>query len=180
MAHLSYLRDFDDEVVYRQQEEAVLSANDGSFMIQFDSTQATSVLNIDETLIEEILQVKPDKFTRWINIWGPERHKKLVKKLSAQYDFSPRLLGIMCSDHNKPAPVPAVSHHNGHIWNKLHTTPQHAAINRPTSDPEKDGTRGVPTVARDTLDISHYKVVNEVWHFCSVDWGKRCKESLTF
>ena len=180
LAHLSYLKDFDDESVYRQQEEAVQNANDGSFVIQFDSTQATSALNVDESSIEEILHVRPDKFTRWINIWGPERHRELVKRLSDQYDFSPRLLGIMCSDHNKPAPVPSVSQHNGHVWDKFHFIPQHAALDSPTSDPEKDGTRGAATVARDTLDISHYKVVNEVWHFCSVDWGERCKGFCTF
>ena len=25
------------------------------------------------------------------------------------------------------------------------------------------------------LDLNHYRVVNEVWHYCSVDWGSRCK-----
>lgn len=30
------------------------------------------------------------------------------------------------------------------------------------------------------LDLNYYRLVNEVWHFCSVDWGSRCKllESL--
>ena len=25
------------------------------------------------------------------------------------------------------------------------------------------------------LDLNHYRIVDEVWHFCSVDWGSRCK-----
>lgn len=25
------------------------------------------------------------------------------------------------------------------------------------------------------LDLNYYRLVNEVWHFCSVDWGSRCK-----
>lgn len=25
------------------------------------------------------------------------------------------------------------------------------------------------------LNLNYYHFVNEVWHFCSVDWGSRCK-----
>ena len=25
------------------------------------------------------------------------------------------------------------------------------------------------------LDLNHYKVINEVWYYCSVDWGSKCK-----
>lgn len=25
------------------------------------------------------------------------------------------------------------------------------------------------------LDLNYYRLVDEVWHFCSVDWGSRCK-----
>lgn len=30
------------------------------------------------------------------------------------------------------------------------------------------------------LDLNYYRLVDEVWHFCSVDWGSRCRflESL--
>ena len=29
------------------------------------------------------------------------------------------------------------------------------------------------------LDLNHYRIVNEIWHFCSVDWGSKCKAILT-
>lgn len=25
------------------------------------------------------------------------------------------------------------------------------------------------------LDLNHYRIVDEVWHFCSVDWGSKCE-----
>ena len=25
------------------------------------------------------------------------------------------------------------------------------------------------------LDLNHYRIIDEVWHFCSVDWGSKCK-----
>lgn len=174
----SYFGDFDVESVYQQEEKAVLQANDGMFVIEFDSTTASSTSDLNEASLDEILQSKPDKTTRWINIWGPERHSGLVKKLSAQYDFSPRLLGIMCSDHNKPASVPTDPQHNGHFWDKFSFTSQQTPVSDMFSDPEKNGNRFVPTVSQDTVDVSHYNMVNEVWHYCSVDWGKKCKGSL--
>lgn len=35
-------------------------------------------------------------------------------------------------------------------------------------------------VESDDLDLNFYRLINEVWHFCSVDWGAGCKflESL--
>ena len=27
------------------------------------------------------------------------------------------------------------------------------------------------------LDLNHYKVINEVWYYCSVDWGRKCKHT---
>lgn len=29
--------------------------------------------------------------------------------------------------------------------------------------------------SRQKLDLNHYRIVNEIWHFISVDWGHRCK-----
>lgn len=29
-----------------------------------------------------------------------------------------------------------------------------------------------------TLDLNHYRIVDEVWHFSSVDWGSNCKVSI--
>jgi len=28
------------------------------------------------------------------------------------------------------------------------------------------------------LDLNHYRIVDEVWHFCSVDWGSKCERFL--
>ena len=29
--------------------------------------------------------------------------------------------------------------------------------------------------AKQTLDINHYQIVDDVWHFSSVDWGRNCE-----
>ena len=41
-------------------------------------------------------------------------------------------------------------------------------------DLEKEGTAGQTTTNPPILDLSHYKLVEEVWHYCSVDWSDKC------
>ena len=41
---------------------------------------------------------------------------------------------------------------------------------------EADSTEATQDVVVDQpLDLNHYRLVNEVWHYSSVDPGKRCK-----
>ena len=35
-----------------------------------------------------------------------------------------------------------------------------------------------PAFSAGLLDLNHYRIIDEVWHFCSVDWGHRCKTNL--
>ena len=30
---------------------------------------------------------------------------------------------------------------------------------------------------RPSLDLNHYRIVDDVWHYSSVDWGRNCKLS---
>ena len=34
---------------------------------------------------------------------------------------------------------------------------------------------GSPSLNQGVLDLNHYRIVNDVWHFFSVDWGHNCK-----
>ena len=36
------------------------------------------------------------------------------------------------------------------------------------------------TVAAGILDLNHYRIVNEIWHFTSMDRGYKCKCILPF
>ena len=47
-----------------------------------------------------------------------------------------------------------------------------------SADLEKDE-KGLPVLARfPMLDLNHYKMVNEVWHYYSVDWGTNCRSFI--
>ncbi len=47
-------------------------------------------------------------------------------------------------------------------------------------DLEKEG-MAIPTSFRPpALDLSHYRLVEEVWHYCSVDWSDKCTRTIAF
>lgn len=168
--------DFDLKDVYNRIDAALLHAETRNFVIEFDDSTAKSAQDVDEVAMKTYLKTdRPStSSTRWINVFGPERQKRLVKVLSDRYNFTPRLLGIMCSGHNSPSPVPSKPQHNGHIHDRWHPI----SPTRPSAfhalDPEKDVVPTKKWNENPMLKVSHYTVVNEVWHWCSIDWSPKC------
>lgn len=35
-----------------------------------------------------------------------------------------------------------------------------------------------PATESQAIDLNHYTIVNEVWHYASVDWGHRCLDDF--
>ena len=59
------------------------------------------------------------------------------------------------------------------------TTLERKSTDTHSADLEKDE-KGLPVLARfPMLDLNHYKMVNEVWHYYSVDWGTNCRSFIT-
>lgn len=44
-------------------------------------------------------------------------------------------------------------------------------------DLEKEGMTNPTALRPPPLDLSHYRLVEEVWHYCSVDWNNKCSET---
>lgn len=78
----------------------------------------------------------------------------------------------MCSNHAKPS-TPAVVEHpqKSSLSSIIHRQQDDIEMASPpvlgASDPESE--------PESELNLNYYQFVNEVWHFCSVDWGSRCK-----
>ena len=104
------------------------------------------------------------------------------KSLAARYGFSPRLYGLMCSDPQRPqsrsfradGDLPSM-----HSSMQPHKDARFQAEDDHSSDLEGgiELTTSSPSTL-DHLDLNHYTLVNEVWHFCSVDWGAKCEEPM--
>lgn len=81
----------------------------------------------------------------------------------------------MCSDPNKPTPYSPVMD----IQYEEEDVSSHTLSKLPTSqsdDPEKAAHISGPDFG--SVDLNHYRFINHVWHYNSVDFGPKCKPTL--
>jgi hypothetical protein len=94
----------------------------------------------------------------------------------------------MVSTPRTTAPAPRSEPHHRNYQEVYHDLRNRATRNRRSrltvpgatthvtgSDIESVDTPATPAYSHMTLDINHYRIVDEVWHFASIDWGHRCK-----
>jgi len=106
----------------------------------------------------------------------------VVQAVAEHYGFSPRLLGLMRCEPLRPIPVPTITHHSriSELW---HQNQDHSDGHEPEKTLQnhvmdleghlqKLDSRSSRT---GPLDLNHYRIVNEVWYYSSVDWGHKCK-----
>ncbi|MCJ1468059.1 hypothetical protein MMC07_006685 [Pseudocyphellaria aurata] len=171
---------FDDPPVYKRYEAAVLKADTLNMVIEFDSTKAQVVLDVNSPEMKEILRPKQmsSTTTRWINIWGPERQKDVIEAIASRYRFSPRLLLLMLTEH---APMPAAGSTLQDDVHAITASPRpksFKSVENHYGDIEGHYELGKSDPPPGKLDLNYYHLVNEVWHFCSVDWGSQFRPGV--
>jgi hypothetical protein len=89
----------------------------------------------------------------------------------------------MQSDHKTPQHIPSPGRvHRQHLWNK-NAKERREAVGEAVAqvfdviagDVESHAKLESASHQRSLPDINHYMIVNEVWHYASVDWGYKCK-----
>jgi hypothetical protein len=107
-----------------------------------------------------------------------------AQTLAEHYEFSPRLLGLMCSEPLKPEPATAseppstterIREYARRERQKFRASiePQSPIAARNPEDPVE--LRQVPPVSEpERLDVNHYHIVDEVWHWSAIDYGAKC------
>ena len=84
----------------------------------------------------------------------------------------------MCSDHATSIPIASANHHGGGLLRGRKRHMERNSLESHSLDLEKDGMAISSTSRPPSLDLSHYKLVEEVWHYCSVDWSNKCTVKL--
>ncbi|TKA25723.1 hypothetical protein B0A50_05818 [Salinomyces thailandicus] len=145
----------------------VLDFNDAAAYVQFDlsTTSISSLLNAE----------RPEPATtRWINVWYPYHHRPLLELLAKHYDFSPRLLGLMCSDPMRPGRSPPTSQVEDapvkKFWSRRSkASSQSLEIEKGVDElSEHSSISSYDSAARGNL----YRIVDDIWHYSSVDFGR--------
>lgn len=85
----------------------------------------------------------------------------------------------MCSKPFTPVPVDPRSYENEPSSLRSRFSPkfkssfgERKSIESQSADPEKNFSEHSSSPM---LDLSFYKIINNVWHYCSVDWGSKCR-----
>ncbi|KAL9130596.1 MAG: hypothetical protein Q9217_001256 [Psora testacea] len=146
----------DDENVYNRCYQAIQSIDTLNFAIEFDSANAYAALNLNARSLQELLD---------------------TKAIAQKYDFSPRLEGIISSKPLTPRCVDTgLTKHSASAQQAKPSTSKNDRkyMDSQGSDPEKSGLDAQSLLYSSGLDLSHYKLVDEVWHYLSTDWTSKC------
>ena len=97
-------RNFDLDRNYDLFDRQTRNPTSSNFCIDFGEDDAFCAFDLGASSYSRLLtSPRPSNLhTRWINIWLPYNQKDLLHVLGKHYDFSPRLLGLMCSDPLSP------------------------------------------------------------------------------
>ena len=79
----------------------------------------------------------------------------------------------MRSDHSASVPLSSATHHDGAPLQGRKPHVERRSVESRSLDLEKEGMAVPTSLHPPRLDLSHYKMVEEVWHYCSVDWGSK-------
>jgi hypothetical protein len=196
-------RNFDIDRNFDLFDRQTRNANSSNFCIDFGDDDAWCAFDLGSDSYSRLVHTpRPAHLhTRWINIWLPYNQKDTLHALAKHYDFSPRLLGLMCSDPVPPKQqTPLQSKKSSGTLrsrrsNKSHQSHQSSSKEENLDSEESIGMtemmhstqviRASSDISMSILadfvqlemvrDLSHYHIVDDVWHWSSVDWGRRCK-----
>lgn len=150
-------------------------ASSTNFVLDFGEDGAYVGFDLTDPTIEDLMDAdRPDSLNaRWINIWYPQHQKHLIETLARIYDFSPRLLGLMCSDPMQPqTPTPSQrpSNRTRKFWNKK--SPSISVESQSAKCSDELSEHYSVTSHESSQGGNIYRIVNDLWHYSSIDFGR--------
>ncbi|KAK5689923.1 hypothetical protein LTR17_026120 [Elasticomyces elasticus] len=169
-------RDLDDSANLDDLLSLVRSSISKNFVVDFNDSNAYTAFDLPAISVARLLDASlPDAYSaRWINVWRPYSQQPLLSALAQHYDFSPRLLGLMCSDprlRKSPATSSSRDHQSirKHAWRSGSTVTASSDTERGSDELSDLGS----AVSQDSLAGGNlYRIVDDIWHYTSVDLGR--------
>lgn len=141
-----------------------------NFVVEFGEDEARVAFDLGAEHMQALLQTdRQDNAlnTRWINIWYPYHQRTILDSLAEFYDFSPRLLALMCSDPRRPG------------LSRSRARPSYMVATLEEASLSDVESRGESPTDLASLASSNpvrtgniYDIVDDVWHYTSVDQGR--------
>ncbi|PSK45307.1 hypothetical protein B9Z65_2447 [Elsinoe australis] len=150
--------------------ENIISCINRNFVVDFSDRHAWAGFDLTIDTILELIKTggwPGEASTRWIDISFPIKQKQLLNRLAQHYDFSPKLLAMMCSEPPQERTVPASSQSG-------EQKPISSGGSRGSADIEKGhSVSDISSMSSNNPARSGnlYELLDEVWHYTSVDQG---------
>lgn len=164
----------DDPEILERSMRAVSSSVTRNFVLDFGDSEAWVTFDLNANSIQTLVGAeRPAALnTRWLNIWYPYDQRPALEALARRYDFSPRLLALMCSDPRRqtgPSSHRSVSSRADSVMGR--------SVRYPSPDVERTaGDRLSQASVRSSENPARsgnlYDIVDDVWHYTSVDQGR--------
>jgi len=178
----SKFSNFDTEESFPCSDSQVRDPLSRNFVVDFSDEEAWCAFDLSEVSIGTLVRAlrPPNLNTRWINIWQPHVQQEVISVIGKHYEFSPRLLALMCSEPLKPRfkPPSSVKSSLSDLYKRARTSPQlqrkglpHDSVDVEDQLPLRD--YGVPADFSLGKGINQYSIADAVFHWSSVDWGRR-------
>jgi hypothetical protein len=186
-------RDFDSERNFDLFDRQTREHRSSNFCIDFGEDNAFCAFDLDAQAYGKLLSSpRPAELhTRWINIWMPYSQKDLFRTLASHFDFTPRLLGMMNSHPVPPRNSSSLrtkkssSTLRSVFSHKSHTSTRSSSIREKARQANEEALDSESSIGLTDMmlstqlelvrDLSHYQLVDDVWHWSTVDQGRRCK-----
>jgi hypothetical protein len=176
-------QNFDIEKYFDLFDRQTRNPNSANFCMDFGDDDAWCAFDLGADSYSRLLRSPrpPSLNTRWINLWMPYNQKDTLHALAKHYDFSPRLLGLMCSDPVPSKPESLQSKRSSAtLRSRRSTKSSKSRKSQSSKDTSLDSEESIgmtdmmhSTQLEMVRDLSHYHIVDDVWHWSSVDWGRR-------
>lgn len=166
----------DNDSTLQQAVNRISSSECKNFAVFFNIAQATSTLDLsfDSLSSWQKLHV-PESGVRWYNFWVDHHQRPLIEHLAKQYDVSPRLLGFLCPGDSSDIQKSYVSEpESDDGLDKPITKPLGSDdIEKATSVHIHEQNPSTPDAETILERLGVADVVENLWHFCTIDWGRR-------
>jgi len=177
--------DIDDEDAFAKCKKKLEHPLTGNFAVLFDATQAQCAFDLDKSGVASWLEdhnPANSKQTLWLNFWADGVQKEIIGAVAEKYDISPRLTSLLCplrAATNTTTPSSDSVSSSGSSAGGATPETLDKTAHAQTHDVEKavpNGGQvhpGVQNVGLGMSQLSFGDIVNDMWHFCSIDFGAR-------
>lgn len=125
----------------------------------------------------------------WMNFWAAESQREIIRAVAEKYDLSPRLVGLLCptgssssqstgssNDQSPGSGTGSSSSSSGAPDIKTTTTQANGDVEKGTLQHQHPAPAQLlarkPTGFAALRGLTFGDVVRDLWHFCSVDFGR--------